>query len=78
MQISRRDALMGASAAVAVAGVPIAVVAQAEDAEATQVLALFRQMGDRERASVLFWVRYYAGLPDDPELMRRFARGAPS
>ncbi len=29
MQISRRDALMGASAAVAVAGVPTAVVAQA-------------------------------------------------
>ena len=28
MQISRRDALMGASAAVAVAGVPTAVVAQ--------------------------------------------------
>ncbi len=40
MQISRRDALMGATAAVAVAGVPTAVAAQAEDAE---LIALGRQ-----------------------------------
>ncbi|MCZ6742974.1 MAG: hypothetical protein O7D27_12535 [Alphaproteobacteria bacterium] len=40
MSISRRDALMGATAAVAVAGVPTAVAAQAEDAE---LIALGRQ-----------------------------------
>ncbi len=40
MSISRRDALMGASAAVAVAGVPTAVAAKAEDAE---LIALGRQ-----------------------------------
>ncbi len=39
MQISRRDALLGASAAVAVAGVPTAIAAQASDA------ALLAQIG---------------------------------
>ncbi len=68
--ITRRGALLGAGAAVVAAGVPGAV--QGADSEEAQVLALFLQLGDRERASVHFWARFYARLPDDPEIRRRF------
>ena len=49
MQISRRDALLGASAAVAVAGVPTAVAAQAAlvgEAEDAELIALGQQWID--------------------------------
>ena len=74
--ITRRDALRGAGAVVAVAGVTGAV--QAVGHEEEQVLTLFRQMGDRERASAHFWMRYYAGLPDDPQIRQRFTGEAES
>ncbi len=76
MQISRRGALIGAGAAAVAAGVPGAV--RGEDSEEAQVLALFRQMGDRERAAVHSWARLCAGLPDDPKITRRFYRGVKS
>ncbi len=84
MRISRRTALASGAAAIVTGATvaPLATKANATKAalggEEAQVLALFQQMGDRERASVHFWARFYAGLPDDPELMRRFARGAQS
>ncbi len=71
MSISRRDALVGASAAVAVAGVPTAVAAQAADPEEAQLLTLFRQLDDGSRALIHQLVRHAAGLPLDPELWRR-------
>ncbi len=74
MSISRRDALTGATAAVAVAAVPT-VAALAADPEEEKVLALFRQMADRERAALHFWARFCAGLPEDPQLARRFQKG---
>ncbi len=80
MSISRRSALLGASAAAVVTSAitaPLATKAALAGEEA-QVLALFRQMGDRERASAHVWMRYYAGLPDDPQIRRRFTGGLPS
>ena len=71
MQISRRDALKGAGAAVAVAGVPIAVAAQAADPEEAQLLTLFRRMDDKDRALITQMMRFSVGLPLDPELWRR-------
>ncbi len=50
MSISRRDALLGASAAVAVAGVPTAVAAQACD---TELVAL----GQQWRELYIEWLR---------------------
>ncbi len=78
MQISRRDALLGATAAAittAAIAAPLAHkaagVRSALAGEEAQVLALFRQLGDKKRASVHYWARVLAGLPDDPALARR-------
>ncbi len=60
MQISRRDALLGATAAVAVAGVPTAVAAQAALAgEEAQILALFRQLNPARKEVSLMAVRAF-------------------
>ena len=70
MTISRRGALLGATAAAVVAGVPGAVLADADPAEA-QFLTVFRQLPDRERALIHIVARHFAGLPIPPELDRR-------
>ena len=57
MTISRRDALLGATAAVAVAGVPTAV--QAADPEEEQILALFRQLNPARKEVSLMAVRAF-------------------
>ncbi len=60
MQITRRGALLGASAAVAVAGVPTAVAAQAALAgEEEQILALFRQLNPARKEVSLMAVRAF-------------------
>ncbi len=60
MSISRRDALMGATAAVAVAGLPTAVAAQAALAgEEEQILALFRQLNPARKEVSLMAVRAF-------------------
>ncbi len=69
MQISRRGAMLGASAAAVVAGVPGAVKA---DPEEHQLLTVLRQLPDDRRALIHHLSRCFAGLPDDPELMRRW------
>ena len=69
MSISRRSALLGATAAV-VAGVPIAV--RAADPEEQQLLTVFRQLSDDRRALMHDMTRHMAGLPGDPELKRRW------
>ncbi len=71
MQISRRDTLKGAGAAVAVAGVPAAVAAQTADPEEAQLLTVFRLLDDESRALIHQLARHGAGLPLDPELWRR-------
>ena len=71
MNVTRRHILKSAAGAAAVA-TGAAPIIQPADPEEEQVLALFQQMGDRERASSHYWMRYYAGLPDDPQLRRRF------
>ncbi len=54
MTISRRGALLGATAAVAVAGVPTAVAAQASGPKVAQALALFRQLNPaRQEVSLM-------------------------
>ena len=69
--LSRRDAMRGAGAAVVVATVAAPAV-QAANSEEVQVLALFRQLDDGKRALVHFVMRAMAGLPDDPTLAARF------
>ena len=69
--LSRRDAMRGAGAAVAVATVAAPAV-QAADSEEAQVLALFRQLDDGKRALTHFLMRAMARLPDDPTLALRF------
>ncbi len=59
MQISRRDALMGATAAVAVAGVPTAVEAKPAAGEEEQILALFRQHNPARKEVSLMAVRAF-------------------
>ena len=69
MQISRRSALLGASAAVAVAGVPGAV--QADDAALLAQVAEFHELYDRSKRS---WAKQkrqreaVEDMPDCPEL----------
>ena len=82
--ITRRRVMTGAGAAAVVGTIPLTVspltplatkapeIQMALAGEETQVLALFRLLGDRERASVHFWARVYAGLPDDKQIRRRF------
>ncbi len=70
MQISRRRVLTGAGAAAVAAGVPRAV--QAVDPEEHQLLTVLRQLPDDRRAMIHHLSRSFAGLPDDPELMRRW------
>ncbi len=76
MSISRRGAMLGASAAVAVAGVPTAVAAQADDpllaGEERQLLTVFRKLSDDRRALAHDTMRMFAGLPSDPQLKRRW------
>ena len=58
MSISRRDALLGASAAVAVAGVPTAVAARAALAGGeARVLAMFRQLNSARQEIARMTVR---------------------
>ncbi len=60
MQISRRDALMGASAAVAVAGVPTAVAAKAALAGGeARFLALFQQLNPARQEVSLMAMRAF-------------------
>ncbi len=59
MQISRRDALLGATAAVAVAGVPTAVAAQASGPKVAQALALFRQLNPARQEVSLMAMRAF-------------------
>ncbi len=69
MSISRRDALLGASAAVAVAGAPTAVAAQASDAN---LLALVEQFHDVYGECQDVWEKHRAhrasveAMPDCP------------
>ncbi len=84
MSISRRTALAtGAAAIVTGATVaPLAVKATGVKAalagEEAQVLALFRQLEDRQRALTHSWLRVISDLPHDPALQRRLAGEAPS
>ena len=81
MQISRRDALMGATAAAVVTGatvVPLAIKAAGvkaalADAEEEQMLAVLRLLPDKRRALLHTLMRQFAGLPEDPELARRWS-----
>ena len=77
MQISRRNALAGATAAIAVAGVPMAV--RAANPEEEHLLTLFRQLSDPKRAIIHNVMRGMAGLPLDPDLTRRgdYGEGEP-
>ncbi len=78
MSISRRTALATGAAAIVTGATVAPLAVKTADPEEEQVLALFRQMGDAERASCHFWIRYYAGLPDDPQIRQRFTGGLPS
>ena len=79
MQITRRSALATGAAAITTAAitVPLAIKAGATKAalagEEVQVLALFRQLGDRRRALTHTWLRILSDLPHDPALQRRVA-----
>ena len=64
MQISRRSALMGATAAVAVVGVPMAAQAReilpaVMDAKTREVLELFPQLNPVRRDLVLWTMREF-------------------
>ncbi len=59
MQISRRDALLGASAAVAVAAWARAAAAQASDPKVAQALALFRQLNPARQEVSLMAMRAF-------------------
>ena len=72
--ISRRGALLGASAAVVVATVTAPAV-HAADPEEVQVLAVFRQLDDGQRAVVQMFMRCLARLPADPTLDARCDMG---
>ena len=87
MQISRRTALAAGAAAITTAAVtaPLAIkaagvqaalagdpaVAQAADPEEAQVLAVFRQLNDGQRAVVQMFMRCLARLPADPMINAR-------
>ncbi len=68
MTITRRKLMVG-TAALAAAGLPIA--AKAADPEEAQFLMVFRQLPDLKRAMIHDLARRFAGLPSDPELLRR-------
>ncbi len=70
MTISRRSALIGAGAAAVVAGVSLPVLGA--DPEEHQLLTVFRQLPDDRRALIHDVIRKFAGLPDDPQLKRRW------
>ncbi len=72
--LTRRAALRGAGAVVAMATVAVPAV-QAADPEEAQVLAVFRQLNDGQRATVHLLIRSLAGLPRDPALWARSDRG---
>ncbi len=63
--------MLGASAAVAVAAVAAPAVVQAADPEEAQVLAVFRQLEDGQRAVVQMFMRCLAHLPADPMIAAR-------
>ncbi len=65
MQISRRGALLGASAAVAVAGVPGAV--QADDAALLAQVAQFHELYDRSKHSWAKQKRHQEAVEDMPD-----------
>ena len=68
MIITRRHALAGVAALTA-ASQPL--VARAADPEEDQLLAVFRRLSDFHRAVMHDVMRHIAGLPSDPELVRR-------
>ncbi len=68
MIITRRKVMIG-TAALTAASLPIAV--SASDPEEGQVLAVFRRLTDFNRALMHDVMRHIAGLPSDPELVRR-------
>ncbi len=70
--LTRRAALHRAAVVVAAAATPSVV--QAADPEETQVLAVFRQLDDRQRAVVHMCMRCLARLPADPALEARCDR----
>ncbi len=69
--ITRRGAMLSAGAAAAVAGVPTVVEARASDPEERRLLTVFRRLADIDRAIIHSLTRRLAGLPSDPELLRR-------
>ena len=68
---TRRGALVGVGAAVVAATVAAPAVAQAADPEEAQVLAVFRQLDDGQRAVVQMFMRCLARLPADPMINAR-------
>ena len=81
MSISRRTALATGAAAITTAAItaPVAIKAGAAKAalagEEAQVLAVFRQLEDGQRACVHMLTRSLARLPSDPALKARIDRG---
>ena len=68
MTITRRKFMVG-TVALTAASLPIA--AEPADPEDAQLLTAFRQLADLDRALIHSFTRRIAGLPRDPELMRR-------
>ena len=69
--LTRRAALLATGAAVVAATVAAPAVVQAADPEEAQVLAVFRQLNDGQRAVVQMLMRCLARLPADPMINAR-------
>ena len=69
--LTRRAALLATGAAVVAATVAAPAVVQAADPEEAQVLAVFRQLDDGQRAVVQMFMRCLARLPADPMIDAR-------